>query len=70
VIRLKGCIIVFVERIAKFHFQISKQFINSVSCCVVNLKHWTGFKQAVSGYYSYCHGTNLRRVRWSAGASV
>jgi hypothetical protein len=58
------------EEVAKFHFRTNKQFMNSGSCCVVDLEQWTSFKGAVSGCLSYCRDTNLRGVKWSTEASI
>jgi hypothetical protein len=33
--------------VAKYHFRINKEFIESGSCCVSYLGQWTGFKGAV-----------------------
>jgi hypothetical protein len=48
----------------------NKQFMNSGSCCVVDLEQWTGFKGAATGCLSYCHDTNLRGTKWSSEAGI
>jgi hypothetical protein len=59
------------DEVANFHFQISKQFrkMNGESC-VADLEQWIGFRGTVSGCLSYCHDTNLRRVKWSARSDI
>jgi hypothetical protein len=47
-----------------------KQFINTGSCCVVDLEQWTGLKCASAGCLIYCRYTNLRGVTLSTGASI
>lgn len=62
---IKGVLLLTVcaEKDAKFPFQINKQFIDSESCCSVDLEQGTGFKNAATGCLSYYRDTNLRRVR-------
>jgi hypothetical protein len=37
--------------------------MSSGSCFVVDLEQWTGLQDAATGIVSYCHDTNLRRVK-------
>jgi hypothetical protein len=61
---IKGPYYALLEKeVVNFHFGTNKQFVNSESCCAVDLEQWTGFKGAVYGCLSHHSDANLREAK-------